>query len=121
MPKLALKLILPIILAVFAFNLPSLGAVSPSGDFTYWVTGAGNAVISQYHGKTANLVVPSEIDGYPVTEIGNWVFGDCKTLVSVEIPDSVVKIADYAFTHCYDHSFLRKAQNGNETGQCFSF
>ena len=48
--------------------------------------------------STETLVIPSEIDGLPVTEIGG--FSGCYSLKSVEIPDSVITIKNSAFCDC---------------------
>ncbi len=46
------------------------------------------------------LVIPSRIDGRPVTAIGNGAFQECEGLTSVTIPDSVTAIGDLAFAGC---------------------
>ena len=47
-----------------------------------------------------SFVIPSEIDGYPVTAIGDYAFANCIGLTSVTIPDSVTSIGDGAFENC---------------------
>lgn len=44
------------------------------------------------------LVIPSEIDGYTVTHIGNG-FINCTLLTSLTIPDSVTSIGENAFAY----------------------
>ncbi len=44
-----------------------------------------------------NIVIPEEINGKPVTDIGSGAFKDRDDLESIEIPDSVINIADDAF------------------------
>jgi len=46
------------------------------------------------------LIIPSEINGYAVTEIGSNAFNDCTWLTSVIIPDSVNRIWYGAFRGC---------------------
>lgn len=46
------------------------------------------------------LIVPSEIDELPVTEIGDEAFSYCKNLTGIHLPDSVIIIGDSAFYHC---------------------
>lgn len=47
------------------------------------------------------LVIPSEIGGKRVTEIGSGAFLDCHYLKKITIPDAVTKIGDMAFAFCY--------------------
>jgi hypothetical protein len=46
------------------------------------------------------LVIPSTVNGYSVTSIGEGAFGYCYKLESIEIPSSVTKIGSYAFFDC---------------------
>lgn len=49
---------------------------------------------------SGTLVIPSRIDGRPVTAIGNGAFMGCEGLTSVTIPDSVTAIGATAFAGC---------------------
>ena len=46
------------------------------------------------------LKIPSSLDGYPVTRIGDYAFSGCSALDVVSIPKSVRKIGSYAFANC---------------------
>ena len=46
------------------------------------------------------VVIPSEIDGVPVTSIGDEAFQECTRLTSITIPDSVISIGISAFKGC---------------------
>jgi uncharacterized repeat protein (TIGR02543 family) len=52
--------------------------------------------ITGYNGKVRDVIIPSEINGTPVTSIGDYAFSG-SFLSSVTIPDSVTKIGDNAF------------------------
>lgn len=56
--------------------------------------------ISGYIGTDSIVVIPSIHRGKAVTRIGVNVFYDCDSLTSIEIPDSVITIDDYAFLDC---------------------
>ena len=44
-----------------------------------------------------DVVIPSELDGLPVTKIGHKAFQGCSGITSVEVPEGVVDIEDKAF------------------------
>lgn len=68
-------------------------SASPASDFVYEVAGDYSSVlIIRYKGKDTNVVVPSEIEGIPVTELGSNAFINNKKVESVVIPDSVVSL-----------------------------
>lgn len=46
------------------------------------------------------LVVPSVLDGYPVTKIGEFAFSYCELVKSITIPEGVTTIGADAFTFC---------------------
>lgn len=53
--------------------------------------------ITKYLGNKSDLVVPDELDGKPITHIGESAFSDAEKLVRIDIPDSVTSIGDNAF------------------------
>jgi hypothetical protein len=48
----------------------------------------------------ASAVIPTTINGLPVTSIGAWAFEGCGSLNNITIPSSVTNIGIYAFTAC---------------------
>lgn len=64
-------------------------------------TNDGTSVtITKYIDEGTDVVIPSTLDGLPVTTIGAAAFKDCANLTSVEIPDSVTTINKNAFYGC---------------------
>ena len=72
-----------------------------SGDYTYILLEDGTAEITKYSGKEKNLSIPSELDGFTVTSIGNSAFAECRELVWLTIPDSITTIGNWAFYCCF--------------------
>ena len=60
----------------------------------------GTLEITKYVGNSATYVIPSEIDGKKVTQIGSYAFSSCTELTSVTIPDGVTSIGNSTFSDC---------------------
>lgn len=69
---------------------------STDGHYQYQLNGT-NAIIFKYLDIETNIIVPSQIDGKSVTDIGSFAFNE-KSLTTVTIPDNV-KIDTYAFVN----------------------
>lgn len=73
---------------------------SSYGDYTYKLYNDGHIEITKYNGNDKTVSVPSEIDGHPVTLIGEKAFYGNTALTEVTIPNSVKSIGNTAFSHC---------------------
>ncbi len=89
-----------------------------SSDFEYTVLPDGTAQITDYFGFNKEVIIPSVVDGYTVTSIGERAFfyepwpapasvgiaqtgvSRCVEITEVTIPDTVTSIEDYAFIWC---------------------
>ena len=49
---------------------------------------------------SGDITIPSTVNGYSVTSIGDYAFTDCEALTSVTIPNSVTSIGEWAFGNC---------------------
>jgi len=48
--------------------------------------------------SSVSVNIPSEIDGLPVTSIGNWAFNICQALENITIPESITSIGAGVFS-----------------------
>ena len=88
---------------MFVFSSPSIlfadEAVS-SKDFYYEVSADGTATITHYSGSAQVVVVPLNLDGYPVVAIGDESFRDSHDVTEVVISDGITEIKSSAFVYC---------------------
>ena len=93
---------------LFAIVLPaSLHAATytvPSSNITLTYTVSGSPVAVTITGCNSDafgpLLIPSTLEGKPVTTIGDWAFFACYELTSVTIPSTVTTIGEGAFYDC---------------------
>lgn len=82
---------------LFSFNV----FAEQSGDYTYEVLDSQSCKITGYTGTDTELVIPSKIEGYAVTQIGDSAFEvsdeDPIKIEKVTIPESVEYIGYTAF------------------------
>lgn len=72
------------------------------GDYLYYDTNGNDteAIITDCEYSATEIVIPSEINGLPVTKIDYGAFYNCTRLTSITIPSSVVNIYGTAFENC---------------------
>jgi len=81
------------------------------GDWEYLVSN-GEATIVHYNGSGGVVVIPSELNGYPVKKVGptyppdfsgpvfaSWTEKNT-SITSVSLPEGITNIGDYAFAYC---------------------
>ena len=91
---------------------------NPAEDFNYSYDGR-SLVITGWKEKAKEYVfIPPEIDGHPVTAIGNGAFQFCHALKQVSVPDSVTVIENAAFKGCES---LEKAELSSQLGGIGAF
>ena len=105
------------------------------GQYLYYLDADNNAIITGYGGDGGAVVVPNEIDGYPVvgieygafsysgvtsvvipegvTYIDTYVFSGCESLISVSLPSTMESIGESAFNNCTSLELVK--YNGTET------
>jgi hypothetical protein len=80
---------------------------SPGGDFAYDLNAAGDGiVIKSYTGNNPILIVPSEIEGYPVVELA-W---DGSTSIQVLVlPEGLKKLGGGDYGYMNDSTYRRSS------------
>ena len=73
---------------------------TPASDFTYRVLNGTYCAITGYTGSDAEIVLPSEIDGYIVQEIADSAFEKNETLEKVILPETLERVGSGIFSGC---------------------
>ena len=69
-------------------------------DGFYYEIGDDGVTITRYAGEGGDVVIPDEIEGYPVIAVGDRAFINNPDVTSVTIPDNVTTIGDSVFSRC---------------------
>lgn len=80
------------------------GAATEAEDFGFVFSGG---IITGYTGSESTVVIPDEIDGVPVTQIGRYAFSNNQTLESIVIGQNVTLIYPEAFDGCNNLKTVR--------------
>ncbi len=88
------------------FPAAEKNSTSPLSDFEFTVGSTDRATIRRYIGSDEAIIIPEAFGDYPVIEIWTGAFAACKTVRSVEIPESVKIIGTGAFQDCGNLSFV---------------
>ena len=72
------------------------------GDYVYVFEEDGTVMILRWDGTDRDLAVPETLDGFPVTGIGPLVFSGKGGLVSVTLPEGIVRMTNLCFYACPD-------------------
>lgn len=92
------------------------GETTEHGSIQYGLTGE-NAAVLGYRGKDMEVVIPESVEGYRVAQIGKKAFLSNKTLRQITLPESVVRIDDWAFAHCTNLTKVILPYHRMEIGQ----
>ena len=77
----------------------SLATEGTAEDFAFEITN-GTVTILSYKGTNEHLILPTEIDGMPVTAIADGAFAENVTLKTLIIPESITTIGTGILARC---------------------
>lgn len=77
-----------------------VGKTFAFGDYEYTVQQDGTAWISAYTGSEVQLTLPTELDDFQVSGVGEEAFGTNDTLQILVVPGQIKTIGDKAFNAC---------------------
>lgn len=124
--KKLLAVLMVLTLLISAVSLSGLNAFAEtSEDFEYRILEDGTAEITGYNGTAKDIVIPSKIDGYEVTSIGEQAFLVNKWITSVTFPDTITNIGLMAFWGCDKITRVELSKNltnisSGAFGECMS-
>lgn len=88
------------LLGVLAFGASASREVT-EGMYTYYISQTGKCIITKGDpALSGDLVIPDELGGVPVREIGKSAFLSNKNITSITFPETVTEIAGSAFAGC---------------------
>ena len=107
MKKRIISILLSLTIVVSVFSVLEIGTFTSKaaetlewGDFNYIIDSDNEITIKKYSGKAKCVVVPSEIDGLPVTKIGDHAFASNKEISEVVLNDNLIILENYVFDNC---------------------
>jgi hypothetical protein len=87
--------LLLIVGSIFATEKNTIVKESPASDFEYDLNETEDGVvITGYRGKGGDVIIPAEIEGYPVVECNGTFDGGYVSITSIIFPDSITKISN---------------------------
>ena len=93
---------------------PSPASVAGPFNFT---TDKGAVAIVKYTGQGKDVIIPDQINGKPVTAIGEKAFMGCANLLDVTIPVTVTSMGGLAFSKCPNLTSVHFLGNAPVLGQ----
>lgn len=127
--KKIISLLLSVLMIITSVPLMAVNSfaedIHKSGDYEYKILEDGTAEITKYNGNAEQVVLPSEIDGYKISVIGEFAFWMNETIRTVEISNGLIWIKPAAFELCKNLTEVKLPETiryiGDEVfGNCIS-
>ncbi len=85
-------------------------------DLTYIISDGEITINDCNENAVGVMVVPDQIDGYPVTAIGREAFYYCSRLTEIHLPESIKSIGSGAFHYCSSLQKINLPKNATDIG-----
>lgn len=95
-------------------------AMAAESDYTYINMKGSGIRITGYRGRSSRVEIPRELDGKPVTSIGEYAF-EGKRITEVSLPDGITDIGMAAFRNCSSLVSVTFATDGDLTVGNYAF
>ena len=103
--KKIISLTLAMLMLISIFAAVPITANAEDDDYDYDILEDGTAIITYFYSDATSVTVPSELDGYTVTQIGEEAF-ECDEAQSITIPAGIKSINSSAFVYCSSVSYF---------------
>lgn len=96
------KMMVLVAVCVLAMLSVLAQAANPASDFKYDLADDNvSVIITYYKGNAKNVVIPSSIEGLPVSTLGAGVFHQNDNIESVVMPDTIKLIGEDGYKGCF--------------------
>ena len=114
------SILLSAIMIIGIFGVvPFAASAAVSGSYEYSVKSDSTAKITRYIDNGSKTVtIPSTIDGYVSTEIGQRAFENRSSFNAVTIPSSITSIGEFAFRGCTGLASVSIPNTVEKIGNC---
>ena len=127
MIKKIISLVLMLALVSGILNITLITAAAKTDEkFTYDIMDDGTAKLTDYTDTETEVLIPTEIDGYTVTEIGEKTFKDNQDITAITISENIAEIEEDTFQHlddltihCYQDSYAESFAQKEEINYVF--
>lgn len=94
-----------LLLAVLLLGSTAMGESVISDGFELGI-GSQSVSLLKYLGEDAEVIIPDNYAGLPLTTVGDKAFYEMEHIIDVDLPDTVVEIGDKAFYGCSGLEFI---------------
>jgi hypothetical protein len=100
-------------------SLPLKERVVELEDGTTWYYDIkdNKAIINRYEGSVEDVSIPSELDGYTVVALEDYLFNRNTVIKTVVVPNSITSISEYAFRGCQSLTSVSLGNSITSIGQ----